>query len=96
MIQTPAAMRMNVRIKGRVQGVGYRFFVNQAARKMNLTGWVRNLPDGDVEAEAQGDLKPLEQFVHELKIGHPWARVDDFHSDTLPDKTGESAFTIES
>ena len=88
-------MRLCVRIKGRVQGVGYRYFVKEAARKMSVTGWVRNLPGGDVEAEAQGDEKTLKQFVKELKEGHSWARVDSIQSEKLPEKPGESAFEVE-
>ncbi len=88
-------MRLNLRIKGRVQGVGFRHFVNQTARKLSLTGWVRNLEDGDVEAEAQGDETILNQFIHTLKQGHPWARVDSIQSQKLQENRHENNFEVE-
>ena|SRR3989338_4779334 len=91
----PPSMRLCMRIKGRVQGVGYRFFVSQTARKMSLSGWVRNLPDGGVEVEAQGEEKILEKFLIELKGGHPYSRVESIRSEKLPERPGETAFEIE-
>ena len=84
-----------MRIKGRVQGVGYRLFVSQIARKMSLTGWVRNLSNGDVEAEAQGEDRILELFLLELKGGLPYARVESIRSEKLSEKSGETAFEIQ-
>ena len=87
-------MRVYMRIKGRVQGVGFRFFVSETAQKMSVAGWVRNLPDGDVEAEVQGDEKNIEAVLKKIQAGHPWARVDNMNSDKIPDRSGETGFEI--
>ncbi len=63
-------------ISGRVQGVGFRYFAHSAAVRENLHGWVRNLPDGRVEAGAEGDVEALERFERALRHGPPGARVE--------------------
>ena len=63
-------------MSGRVQGVGFRFFADEAARVEGLSGWVRNLPDGRVEALAEGDLEAVERFGRQLARGPGGARVD--------------------
>ena len=60
---------------GRVQGVGYRWFVVQEAQALDLAGWVKNEPDGTVQGEAAGDLSRLEAFRDRLDHGSPFARV---------------------
>lgn len=62
-------------IAGKVQGVGYRYFATRVARELSITGWVRNLPDGRVEALAHGPLARLKRFASELRIGPPRAEV---------------------
>lgn len=66
----------HVLVKGRVQGVGYRFFTQDAAETCGLKGWVRNLPGGHVEAEVEGPKSTIESFLEELRKGPPIARVD--------------------
>jgi acylphosphatase len=81
-------MRKTIRglIKGRVQGVGYRYFALDAAQALGLTGWVRNLPEGGVEFFAQGEARDLERFVDQLKIGPPMSRVEEIlTSNAQPD-----------
>ncbi len=63
--------------KGRVQGVGYRNFVERNANSMGLTGWVRNLPDGTVELEAGGKRSDLERLVVALRKGPLFAKVTE-------------------
>ena len=63
------------RVTGRVQGVGFRWFVSRAARGLGLAGWVRNLPDGSVEVVAAGAAVPLDRFAEELQRGPAGARV---------------------
>ena len=50
-------------------------FVLENARRLGLAGWVRNLPDGSVEMEVQGESEPLIRFKDMMKTGHPFARV---------------------
>ncbi len=61
--------------EGRVQGVGYRWFVQKAATKLGLVGYVRNLPDGTVELEAEGDKENLDALINEMKKGPLGAHV---------------------
>ena len=62
-------------VQGKVQGVGYRNFAARAARELKLSGWVRNLPDGNVEALVQGTAARLNRLAAELYIGPPRAEV---------------------
>ena len=62
-------------ITGKVQGVGYRYFVSRVARDLHLSGWVRNLPDGGVEAYVTGPAVKLKALEGELRIGPPRAEV---------------------
>ncbi len=55
--------------EGRVQGVGYRWFVQNVATKLGIKGYVRNLPDGTVEVEAEGDTNSLDALIIEMKKG---------------------------
>jgi acylphosphatase len=50
-------------VSGMVQGVGFRYFVEHYARQLGVTGWVRNLPNGDVEIEAEGDREAVESLI---------------------------------
>lgn len=86
--------RESLTVKGRVQGVGYRNFVLQLARKFSLTGWVRNCSNGDVECEAQGSEQDLERFFQQLEVGHPWARVERIAREPMPEKLNEKEFEI--
>ena len=63
-------------VSGRVQGVGFRYFVQQQARALGLAGWVRNLPDGRVEAFIEGQSAQLEQIEALLSEGPSLARVE--------------------
>jgi len=74
---------VHLRITGRVQGVGYRAWAQKTARKMNLTGWVRNLTDGSVEALAQGPKDVIEQFVAACQAGPMLARVTAVDTTTI-------------
>ncbi len=63
-------------VSGRVQGVGYRYFVVQKAREMEITGWVKNAVDGSVIIVAQGIEPELKTFIDYLYIGPTLSRVD--------------------
>jgi acylphosphatase len=60
---------------GRVQGVGFRFHVKSRAISLNLTGWVRNSPEGTVEILANGPINDLEQLLHNIKAGSIGSQV---------------------
>jgi acylphosphatase len=64
-------------VRGRVQGVFFRAFVETRAEELKLTGYVRNRPDGAVEVRAEGERQKLEKLVAYLKTGPPAARVEE-------------------
>ena len=66
----------HVTINGRVQGVGYRYFVEQAARSRDLEGWVRNRRDGSVEAVFSGPADAITAMIAACRRGPSSARVD--------------------
>lgn len=68
---------MHVYIKGRVQGVFFRAETQRTARKLKLTGWVRNMPDGRVEALFEGENDNVDDMLNWCRIGPPAARVDE-------------------
>ena len=68
--------RVHVWIKGRVQGVFFRAYTREAAVKEGVAGWVRNLPDGRVEAVFEGDADNVEHMVSWCHRGSPLGRVD--------------------
>ncbi len=67
--------RLEVTVTGRVQGVGFRHFTMQTARRLNLHGWVRNEPDGSVCLAAEGPRADLEQLLDAVRQGPRAARV---------------------
>ncbi len=68
--------RLEARVRGRVQGVGFRYFARREALRLGLTGWVANRPDGTVEVVAEGDVAPLRQLAGVLAKGPPGASID--------------------
>jgi acylphosphatase len=68
--------RVHLLISGFVQGVAFRATTIDEARRLRVSGWVRNLPDGRVEAEAEGERPALEALVQFCRRGPPAARVD--------------------
>jgi acylphosphatase len=70
-------VRAHLLITGIVQGVGYRWSCQRAAQGIGVTGWVRNLPDGRVEAVAQGTREQVEQLIKWCYRGPEEARVSD-------------------
>ncbi len=63
--------RLHVYYEGSVQGVGFRFTAERIASELNLTGWVKNLPDGKVELVAEGDNKKLSSLLMQIKDNTP-------------------------
>lgn len=64
-----------VRIHGKVQGVGFRFFATRVARRLGLKGWIQNLRDGAVEAVVEGEDKAIDEWLEELREGPRYAEV---------------------
>ncbi len=63
-------------VQGRVQGVGFRYFAERAARETGVKGYVRNLPDGSVESVAEGDEASVARYLDKLRQGPRLSRVD--------------------
>jgi len=81
-------------LRGRVQGVGFRFFAEDAARHEGLSGWIANLPDGTVEILAEGDRDAVWRFEAKIRRGPPGARVEDIRVDDEVPSGRSEEFTI--
>ena len=86
--------RTHVYITGRVQGVFFRAETMRAALDLNLTGWVRNMIDGRVEAVFEGDDADVDKMIEWCKIGPPAARVQDVSAADEVYTGSFSGFTI--
>jgi acylphosphatase len=80
--------RLHLVIRGRVQGVGFRFSAYDEAKDLALAGWVRNLPNGDVEIVAEGSCENLQMLAAWAHLGPPSAHVTDVREE-WSDFTGE-------
>ena len=87
-------IRKAARAQGRVQGVGFRFFVQTEAKKARVTGWVKNENDGSVTMEIQGTPEQLTALEERIKKGNGFARVSQLDSTEIAVVTGESQFSI--
>ena len=90
-------MVLHFLIRGRVQGVGFRWFVHREASELELRGWVRNTEDGDVEVLASGELDDLNELRSSLRRGPRGSRVDQVIEHVLADDqaAGLNSFQIE-
>ena len=82
-------------VRGRVQGVGFRWFVDHEARQLGLAGWVRNNIDGTVEVLAMGNDQQLTTLFNRLRRGPRAARVDDVQEIAAEPVEGLTTFRIE-
>ncbi len=82
-------------IKGRVQGVSFRFFTKTEAEKYNISGWVRNLSDGRVEAVAQGESKNFDSFLVKVRRGPLPAKVESIEINKIDLQEQLTEFSIE-
>lgn len=82
-------IQKQLRISGRVQGVGFRHFTRQNARDLDISGWVRNLQNGEVETLLEGTVSNVEEMVSRLKSGPTAARVENVREVERSDKTGK-------
>ena len=86
-------IRKHIYIKGRVQGVGFRSSVLDRAYKLGLKGYVKNLPDGRVFIDAEGEINKLENLALWCKSGPSYARVDSVNTSDHP-VAGYERFTV--
>jgi acylphosphatase len=82
-------------VRGRVQGVGFRWFVEREAHVLGVSGWVRNNADGSVEVLAQGTRDQLLGLRSRLRQGPRAARVDDVEESEVGPVAGLTSFRIE-
>lgn len=88
LMETEAQKRLSARITGRVQGVGFRNFTQRRARRLDVTGWVRNERDGSVRLEAEGLQDALNSLLDSVHQGPRMARVENVEVDWA-DATGD-------
>ena len=81
-------------VSGRVQRVGFRYFLYETACCENVTGWGRNLPDGRVEVVAEGDEEAIERFERALRRGPAGARVDDVDTEFVAPSGRFTGFSL--
>lgn len=81
-------------VKGRVQGVGYRYFVYDIAQQLGLKGFVRNLRSGDVEVQAEGPEEALQKLIKALWRGPAFAQVIDVQTQMSEKEQGFTEFQI--
>ncbi|MBI2336388.1 MAG: acylphosphatase [Deltaproteobacteria bacterium] len=86
--------RLHLIVSGRVQGVAFRAYTQGEARSLKLTGWVRNLPTGQVEILAEGPLQGLEKFLQWASHGPPSAQVRHVETTWGPSLGEFSEFSI--
>ena len=91
--QTNRLTRWHILFEGDVQFVGFRYTARLFARRLGLSGWVRNLPDGRVEAEAQGPVTDLRKFLLQLK-SQPQFHITRFAITELPPDPDERRFSV--
>ncbi len=80
--------------EGRVQGVGFRYTVRQIANSYEVTGWVRNLPDGRVELEAIGELSEVEAFLKGIQNGPLGSNIRNTSVEEVTPTAGLKGFSI--
>jgi acylphosphatase len=91
-----ARERLDASIRGRVQGVGYRYFALREGRALGLDGWVANEADGSVHVVAEGPRAALEELVARLEVGPPAGWVDAVTARWEPARGIPPGFRIES
>ncbi len=91
-----AFLRLHLIVEGHVQGVGFRYFVDRLAQELKLTGWVRNLENGNVEITAEGERNTLERLLTRVSEGFTGSTVLNVTQEWLPADNTFTRFTIRS
>ncbi|HRU97478.1 acylphosphatase [Ruminococcus sp. XPD3002] len=76
-------IRKHIIFYGYVQGVGFRWKASSTARRLGISGWVRNLPDGSVEMEAEGTARDIEDLIQAME-DHSWGSVERITAENVP------------
>lgn len=79
-------VRAKAIVSGIVQGVGFRYFASRLADRYNITGYAKNLPNGNVEIDAEGDKSAVNGYLEEIKTGPRFAQVADMRVEWLEPK----------
>lgn len=82
-------------LKGRVQGVGFRFFTKKNANELSIKGTVKNLTNGDVEVFAKGEDYKIDKFKAKLIKGNSFSRVENIEEYELDDEINSTDFHVE-
>jgi acylphosphatase len=90
-----AAQAKHITVHGRVQGVGFRYFVQQVGKRLGVTGNVRNCPDSTVEIAVQGSKNKIAEFIKQVEVGPALARVQRLDVVDVPAQDVYSSFLIE-
>ncbi len=93
-VDSKNAVRKVVTVTGRVQGVGFRYFVRQEAHARGISGWVKNLNDGSVMMEIQSTPAVLEDLIERLKKGNGFSKIVQLKEYEVPVVEGENKFGI--
>ncbi|MFW6289681.1 MAG: acylphosphatase [Mariniphaga sp.] len=88
------AVQFEIKISGKVQGVGFRYFVQKKAEELNIRGWVKNMPVGNVVVMAQGDETDMNTFIDYLRIGPTMAKVTQVSKNRMPELEEFSSFQV--
>lgn len=86
--------RYHIIFQGRVQGVGFRYFCQMNASTLGLTGYARNLDNGMVEVQVQGEKLSIENFINKIKIGNLFIKVSDYSFKKVALIPNENKFKI--
>jgi len=92
----PASLgkRVYARVTGTVQEVGFRYFTQRKASRLGLVGYVRNMPNGSVELEVEGERDVVDAFLDSVRAGPPGSRIMDFYTDARPIQRTSDEFEI--
>lgn len=90
-----AASAVHLVARGRVQGVGFRFYVREQASRYGVKGWVRNRADGSVEVLAEGKKETLQEFIEVIREGPRFGSVSDLEIDWEEPSGDFTSFSIE-
>ncbi len=81
-------------VSGEVQGVGYRYFVVRQSQNFQVTGFVKNLQDGSVEIQAEGEEEEVKRFLQACSVKEAWRRVEEMKVEWRPAEGGFKGFRV--